>query len=111
MIAAAVRAAGARIERARSCLVKHGEVVNGGLALPPQPTGPSGELMTGGAEIAYYTDAARAARLAPDVARNLTRFREVGHYAELQRDGAQNIVWFASPSGGLRTTVLACAAG
>jgi hypothetical protein len=113
-IPAALQALGVRIAHARACLTKHGLSASGGLIVPPPADGPdatNGELNTTAATITYYTDAARAAALAPDIARNLRRFRRAGHYAELQRDGAQSIVWFASPGGEVRAAVLACAAG
>lgn len=108
MLPAALRAAAARIVAARACLTKHGLAVTGGLVLPP-PGGPDttvGELDTADALIAFYREGAQAARLEPQVAKNMKVLGGV-----VARDGAENVAWLAPPAESLRHIVAACTPG
>jgi hypothetical protein len=83
--------------------------VSGGPVFPQQsPTSPDGELIVGngagGAFIAFYTDAGRAARLEPEVRQNA---RHLG--GQVERRGAVTVLWIRRPANGLRKVVLACA--
>jgi hypothetical protein len=108
VLPAALRAAAARIVTARACLTKHGLAVTGGLVLPA-PGGPDttvGELDTADALIAFYREGAQAARLEPQVAKNMTVLGGV-----VARDGAENVAWLAPPAESLRHIVAACTPG
>jgi hypothetical protein len=103
------RAVIAAIDAARMCMTRKGLRVSGGPVFPQQsPTSPDGELIVGnghgGAFVAFYTDASRAARLEPEVRQN-TR----GSAAQVERRGAVTVVWIHRPASGLRDAVLSCA--
>jgi hypothetical protein len=99
----------AAIATARSCLKEHRLKVSGGPVYPLQsPTSPDGELIVGsahgGAVIAFYTNATRAAELEPELARNARA--AVG---EVERRGSVAVVGIDHPAERLRQTVLTCA--
>jgi hypothetical protein len=56
--------------------------------------------------IGFYDDRAQARRLEPDVA----KYTRVFH-GQVERDGAENVIWLAVPRQSVRATVMACAAG
>jgi hypothetical protein len=106
-----LRAVVAAISRARQCFARQGVPVTGGPVLPANPansTSADGELIAGsaagGAFIGFYTSAARAQRLEPEVARNASRFA-----GEVQRRGAVTVVWVHAPSSTQRKTIDGCA--
>ncbi len=106
VMSAGLRAAGARIDRARTCLIAHGLKPDGGLILPPQGHGaPAGELDTATALIAFYLDRSKANLALPAIAKNARRI-----HAEVERAGFANIAWLAPPSSQLRAIAHACTA-
>jgi hypothetical protein len=106
VISAESRAVGARIGRARACLIAHGLKVVGGLVLPPQDHGgPAGELDTAAALIAFYTGPGQASRAEPAIVKNARRVD-----GQVERAGAANIAWLAPPPPQLRDIVQTCAA-
>jgi hypothetical protein len=102
----------ARVDRARSCLASDGLRVAGGPVLPPASPGstqPDGEIVISDARptfIAFYTDAARARRLAPAIVRSAARTHVL-----VERRGAVTIAWSHAPAGDVRASVLACLPG
>ena len=106
VISAPLRAVGARIERVRACLIGHGLRTIGGVVLPPQDHGsPAGELDTGAALIAFYTDRQQASMAVPAIVKNVKRFG-----GRVERAAGANIAWLKPPPGPLRAIVQACAA-
>jgi hypothetical protein len=108
----AMRAVIARIDSGRSCLTSQGLHAVGGPAFPsrpPDPVQPDGELMISSSShptfIAFYTDAARAARIEPALRRD-----DAGKHVWLERRGAVTIVWSQSPAAALRHTIWGCVA-
>jgi hypothetical protein len=94
------------IAKARACLTSGGLAVKGG-PVPPEghsPGGPEGELIVGGAFIAFYADPRIAKRAEPEVLRNARGFG-----GEVVRRGAVTILWIGPPGNDLRTSVQACA--
>lgn len=112
VIPAALRAVAARIGSARTCLTAHGLSVTGGLVLAAPPNtperaySPDGELDTSDSLIGFYGDRGQAQRLEPAVVKNAKRFS-----GQVERDGAENIVWVASPPRRLREIVQTCTPG
>jgi hypothetical protein len=105
----ATRAVIARIDSDRRCLSSKGMRAVGGPAFassPPDPTQPAGELVISSTHptfIAFYTDAARAARIEPALR------REDAHVpVRLERRGAVTIAWSQAPAADLRAAVWAC---
>ena len=70
------------------------------------PGSPDGELITGGAFIAFYTDPRKAQRLEPEVRQNARRFG-----GQVVRHGAVTVLWIHPPASGLRGAVSGCAFG
>lgn len=107
-----VRRMTARLDQDRACLSARRLRVVGGPVLPPNPpdsTQPDGEIVISSTHptfIAFYTDAARARRLAPAVVRAAARTHVL-----VERRGDVTIVWTRAPSGALRDAVGACASG
>jgi hypothetical protein len=105
-----MRALIARIDSDRSCLRSKGLRALGGPAFPsqpPDPVQPDGELEFSASSsptfIAFYTDAARAKRIEPELRRE-----DAPKHVLLERRGAVTIVWTQAPAGDLRRTVWAC---
>jgi hypothetical protein len=113
-ISASLRAVAARIEAARACLTSHGLRVTGGPVFPPaseSPSSPDGELIAGtpsagGAFIAFYSGAAKAQRLEPEVVHNAKRLGGL-----VERRGAVTVLWIRPPSSAARSSMEACAFG
>jgi hypothetical protein len=105
VISAPLRAVGARLELVRTCLAAHGIKAFGGIVLPPQKTGPAGELETAAASIAFYTDRQRASLAVAAIVKNVKR---VG--GQFERANGANIAWLRPPPGPLRDIVHTCAA-
>ena len=102
-----LRAVAARIAVARACLTSKGLRATGGPVFPEQgPGSPDGELITGGAFIAFYTDPRKAQRLEPEVRQNAIRFG-----GQVVRHGAVTVLWIHPPASGLRGAVSGCAFG
>jgi hypothetical protein len=93
------------IERARACLIGAGLSVNGGPVPPagPGPGGPEGELIVGGALIAFYADPETAKQAEPEVLRNAR-----GFHGEVERRGTVTVLWLQPPANHLRSSVLGC---
>jgi len=105
-MSAGLRAAGARIDRARACLIAHRLKAIGGLVLPPQGHGaPAGELDTTAALIAFYIDRRKASLALPAIAKNVQRVD-----GQVERAGFANIAWLAPSPRQLRAIVHTCAA-
>jgi hypothetical protein len=108
-LARPMRALIARIDSDRRCLTSRGLRAVGGPAFPSRPPGPvqpDGELVIGSdhpAFIAFYTDAARAARIEPALRR-----ADAGKHLFLERRGAVTVVWSQAPAGDLRDVVWGC---
>jgi hypothetical protein len=99
----------AAIKTARSCMTRKGMSVSGGPIYPQgSPTSPDGELIvgraSGGAYVAFYTDASRAEQLEPELTQSATRSG-----GALQRRGAVTVLLIRRPGKKLRSAVLACA--
>jgi hypothetical protein len=93
------------IANAQACLTSHGLEVKGG-PVPPAghaPGGPEGELVVGGALVAFYPNPRSAKRAEPEVLRNAG---SVGGKPE--RRGAVTVLWIRPPPNELRARVLAC---
>ena len=81
--------------------------VTGGPVLPQQgPSSPDGELITGGAFIAFYTDPRKAQRLEAAVKQNARRFG-----GQVVRNDAVTVLWIHPPASGLRSAVSVCTFG
>lgn len=114
VIPAALRAVAARIGKARACLLAHGLRVVGGLVFPLQhePAGesyaPAGELNLDSSTVlvGFYSDARHAEAAVPRVIENVRRV-----HGEINRAGADNIVWPAAPPHRLLHIVQGCIAG
>jgi hypothetical protein len=109
VVPVALRAVAARIGRVRACLTVHGLSVIGGLVFPPAPLSPSssaGELDIADSLIAFYSDPGQAQRAEPAIVKNVRRFG-----GQVQRAGAENVAWIASPPNRLRDIVQTCTAG
>jgi hypothetical protein len=101
----------AAIKTTRRCMAATGLHVSGGPVYPQQsPTSPDGELIVGsakgGAFIAFYTGAARAAQLEPEVRQNARRSG-----GQVERRGAVTVLLFRHPASNVRQAVLTCAFG
>jgi hypothetical protein len=107
----AMRAVIARIDSGRSCLTSKGLHAIGGPVFPsglPDPRQADGELVVRSSHptfIAFYTDAARAARTEPALRRD-----DAGKHIVLERRGAVMVAWTQTPDGDLRHTVWECVA-
>jgi hypothetical protein len=67
---------------------------------------PGGELVLSSAQptfVAFYTDVAQAARIEPTLAR-----ADSSSHVQVERRGAETIVWSSAPTSELRSTVRAC---
>jgi len=112
VVPVALRAVAARIGRVRACLTVHGLSVIGGLVFPPaplspeSPSSPAGELDIADSLIAFYSDPGQAQRAEPAIVKNVRRFG-----GQVQRAGAENVAWIASPPNRLRDIVQTCTAG
>lgn len=110
-LSSAMRAVIARIASARKCLTSRQLRAVGGPAFPsrpPDPTQPDGELVISSTHptfIAFYTDAARANRIEPELKR-----ADSGKHVILERRGAVTIVWTQAPAGDTRESVWRCVA-
>jgi hypothetical protein len=109
----------ARIDGARSCLTTKGVHAVGGPVLPTGPPGgtvqlpapanstqPGGEVVLDSSQptfIAFYTNAAQAARIEPELARS-----DRSAHVLVEGHGAETIVWSHAPTEQLRDTVRAC---
>jgi hypothetical protein len=106
-LSANVRAVAAKITAVRTCLTNKGLRVGGGPIFPQQgPNTPAGELITGGAFIAFYTDQLKAERLEPQVRQNAKRFG-----GQVVRNGAVTVLWIHPSASGSRDAVSGCAFG
>jgi len=88
-------AVAAAIARARACFAREGLAVQGG-SVPPEghgPGGPEGELITGGALIAFYADARVAEQAEPQVLREAHRLG-----ATVDRHNAVTVFWLGRRS-------------
>lgn len=97
----------ARLDGARTCLTGKGLRASGGPVLQnPSGPAPGGELVLSSAQptfIAFYTDAAQAARLEPALAR-----ADSSSHVQVERRGAETVIWSAAPTSRLRASVRAC---
>ena len=104
-----MRAVIARIDRVRGCLTSKGMRAAGGSAFPsrpPDPVQPDGELVISSTHptfIAFYADAARAARIEPALRRE-----DSGKHVLIERRGAVTIAWSQAPAGEDRHAVWGC---
>jgi|GEM_PF-4663621 hypothetical protein len=114
VIPAALRPVAVRIGKARACLLSHGLRVVGGLVFPLQPK-PAGESYAPAGElnldlstvlVGFYSDARLAKAAVPRVIENVRRV-----HGEVDRAGADNIVWGAAPPHRLLHIVQGCVAG
>jgi hypothetical protein len=99
----------AAIKTARTCLGHHGLHSSGGPIYPQDsPTSPDGELILGGAKagayITFYTSAARAKQLEPQLAENTRRA-----HGRLERRGAVALLFLGHPAETFRAAVSDCA--
>lgn len=74
--------------------------------VPPEghgPGGPEGELIVGGAPIAFYADPGTARRAEPEVLDNARSF-----HGAVERRGAVTVLWLAPPTRDRRSSVDGC---
>jgi hypothetical protein len=93
------------IGRVRACLRHAGLAVKGG-PVPPEgrdPGGPEGELIIGGALIAFYIDPSTAKRAEAEVRHEVRRL-----HGEVERRGGVTVLWLATPPEDLRAKVRRC---
>jgi hypothetical protein len=109
-LSSAMRALIARMDDDRSCLRSKRLRALGGPAFPshpPDPVQPDGELVVSSsgypAFIAFYTDAARAKRIEPELRRE-----DAHKHVLLERRGAVTIAWSQAPASDLRQAVWGC---
>lgn len=117
-LSAAERAVTARIEAASTCLNAKRLRAIGGPVLPTYPPGgpvapsplsssqPRGELVITSSHptfIAFSANAAQAARIEPALVR-----MDAGSHVEVERRGAETIIWSSAPTSELRNTVWGC---
>jgi hypothetical protein len=112
-------AAIARLEVAQTCLTGKGLHAIGGPVLPTnppdgavQPSSPSGTAQPGGelvissshpTFVAFYADAAVAARVEPALSR-----ADSSSHVQVERHGAETIVWSHPPTSQTRNMVRSC---
>jgi hypothetical protein len=128
VIPAALRAVASRIGKVRICLSAHSLRVVGGLVFPvdrgagyapageldvsPRKTSSTGGVvlhgvgLPGDALVGFYTDARHAASSARRVMKNVNR---VG--GQLERAGAESILWLTPPPHAVRDIFKACIGG
>jgi hypothetical protein len=107
-LSAAERALIRRLGDARICLTEKGLRVSGGPVLLNQSGSnqPGGELVLSSDDptfIAFYADAAQAARIEPALAR-----ADSSSHVQVERRGAETVIWSAAPTTQLRASVRAC---
>lgn len=111
-LAPTIKALAVAIYRAQTCITKRGFHATGAPVLPQTQSGPAssradGELLVlqpgGPVTIGYYTSSAKAQRLAAMVRSAARRTN-----AQVQRHGAETIVWSRQPSERLRHAVQQC---
>lgn len=115
---AAERALVARIDAVRTCLTARRLRAVGGPVLPTYPPGgpvvpsppsssqPRGELVITSSHptfIAFYANAAQAARVEPALVR-----MDAGSHVEVERRGAATVIWSSVPTSKLRSSVWGC---